>query len=75
MAVTFLTEIRKELRNIETLRKTHETKAQQLKQKENRLRQLLTEFGSPALITVKRPMPEEQRRKISEAMKRRFAKN
>lgn len=73
--MTFITEIRKELRNIETLRKTHESKAQRLKQKENRLRQLLSEFGSPALVTVKRPMSEEHRRKISEAMKRRFAKN
>jgi hypothetical protein len=47
-----------------------------LKQKEARIRQLAAEFaGSPATPSspVRRPMPEEQGRKISEALKRRFA--
>ena len=74
--MTLHNEIRKTLANIQKERQMHERKAAALKQQEERLRQLASEFSS-ALKTqsLGRPMSEEHRRKISEAMKRRFAKN
>jgi len=78
--MTLLVELKKELRKIELARKSHEADAARLKEKENRLRQLAVEFAgslpAPASKTaVRKPMSEEHRRKISEALKRRFAKN
>ena len=76
--MTLITEIKKELRIIEMARKSHEEQAQNLKQKENRLRQLATEFGGTVAAPkpgVKKPMSAEHRAKISEALKRRFAKD
>ena len=74
--MTVLVELKKELRMTEQTRKQFEAKVLTLKQKEARIRQLATEFaGSSAAPAspARRPMSEEHRRKISEALKRRFA--
>ena len=75
--MTLIAEIKTELRIIEMARKSHEAQAAKLKQKEDRLLQLATEFAValPTPVAGKKPMSEEHRRKISEALKRRFAKN
>jgi N-methylhydantoinase B/oxoprolinase/acetone carboxylase alpha subunit len=77
--MTLLIELKKELRKTEQARKECETKIATLKQKETRIRQLAAEFSGSSPVTsaslVRRPMPEEHRRKISEALKRRHAQN
>jgi hypothetical protein len=76
--MALIAEIKKELRVVELARKGHENEAQKLRQKENRLRALAAEFGGVAPAPkpgVKRPMSEETKEKIRQAMKRRFAKN
>ena len=76
--VTLLVEVKKELRRLEQIRKDFETKAANTKRMEERLRQLAVEFGGTTGAApkpgVRKPMSEEHRRKISEALKRRFAK-
>jgi hypothetical protein len=72
--MTLIVELKKELRKVEQTRKQFETKVVTLKQKEARIRQLAVEFaGSSAAPSSKahRPLSEEHRRKISEALKRR----
>jgi hypothetical protein len=75
--MTLLVELKKELRKTEQTRKQFEAKVVTLKQKEARIRQLAAEFAgssAPPSSATRRPMSEEHRRKISEALKRRFAK-
>jgi hypothetical protein len=69
--MTLIAELKKELR------KEFETKVATLKQKEARIRQLAGEFAGPSAgpSVAHRPMPEEQRRKISEALKRRHSQS
>ena len=73
--MTLAVELKKELCKIEQTRKQFETKVVTLKQKEARIRQLAAKFAGPSAApsAAHRPMPEEQRRKISEALKRRHS--
>jgi hypothetical protein len=76
--MTLLVEVKKELRRLEEVRKGFEAKAAHTKRMEDRLRQLAVEFTTglaPAPKATKKPMSAEHRAKISEALKRRFAKN
>ena len=77
--MTLLVELKKELRKAEQTRKEFETRIATLRQKETRIRQLAAEFSgsSPATSSslMRRPMSEEHRRKISEALKRRHSQN
>ncbi len=73
-----IVELKKELRKAEQARKEFELKIVSLKQKEARIRQLAAEFaGSSAAPSSKahRPLSEEHRRKISEALKRRHSQS
>lgn len=75
--MALIAELNKELGKIEQTRKVLETKVAALKQKEARIRQLAAQFASPSAVpsAAHRPMPEEQRRKISEALKRRHSQS
>jgi hypothetical protein len=75
--MTLVVELKNELRKIEQTRKEFETKVAALKQKETRIRQLAAEFVGPSAVptAAHRPMPEEHRRKISEALKRRHSQS
>jgi hypothetical protein len=75
--MTLIAELSNELRKIEQTRKVLEVKVASLKQKESFLRQLARDFGgsSAAPSAARRPMPEEQRRKISEALKRHHSQS
>lgn len=71
--MTLFVELKKELRKVEQTRKEFETKVARLNQKEARIRQLAAEFAgsaSPSPV-AHRPLSEEHRRKISEALKQR----
>jgi hypothetical protein len=74
--MTLIAELKKELRKVEQARKEFETKVATLKQKEVRSRQLAGEFSGPSAAPsskAHRPLSEEHRRKISEALKRRHS--
>jgi len=76
--MALIVELKKELRKVEQTRKECETKVVALKQKEARIRQLAAEFAgslAPPSPKAHRPMSEEQRRKISEALKRRHSQS
>lgn len=76
--MTLALELKKELRKVEQTRKQFETKVVTLKQKEARIRQLAAEFtGSSAALSsaAHRPLSEEHRRKISDALKRRHSQS
>jgi hypothetical protein len=77
--MTLLVELKKELCATEQTRRQFEAKVLTLKQREARIRQLTAEFSGSSATTppslIRRPMPEEHRRKISEAIKRRHSQN
>lgn len=75
--MTLVVELKKELRKTEQTRKEFETKVATLKQKETRIRQLAAEFAGPSSTpsAAHRPLSEEHRRKISEALKRRHSQS
>lgn len=75
--MTLIVELKKELRKIAQTRKEFETKVATLKQKEAVIRQLAAGFAGPSAApsAVHRPMSEEHRRKISEALKRRHSQS
>jgi len=76
--MTLALELKKELRKVEQTRKEFEIKIVTLKQKEARIRQLAAEFaGSSTAPSSKahRPLSEEHRRKISDALKRRHSQS
>ena len=75
--MTLVIELKRELRKVEQTRKEFETKVARLKQKETRIRQLAAEFAGSAAPSsaAHRPLSEEHRRKISEALKRRHSQS